>query len=62
MKELNGLELGRTKSKWENNVKILQKYDGVGVDGIDMAQDKGKQLALVKVALNSRVQLNKMRS
>ena len=37
---------------------IFKKLDGGGMDGIHMAQDRDRWLALVNVAMNLRVQRN----
>jgi hypothetical protein len=41
--------LGRPRRRWEDNIKLyLQKWDG-GVDWIELAEDKDRWRALVRV-------------
>jgi len=44
------------KSKWEDNIKMdLQKLGYVGMDWIDLAQDRDRWRALVNAVMNLRV-------
>jgi hypothetical protein len=48
--------LGRSRCRWENNVKILLREIGWdGVDCIDLAQDTVQWRALVNAVMNLRV-------
>jgi hypothetical protein len=48
--------LGRTRFRWEDNIKMnLQEVGCVGMDWIELAQDRDKWWACVNVVLNSRV-------
>jgi hypothetical protein len=48
--------LGRPRRRWVNNIKMdLRELGWIGVDWIDMAQDKEQWRALVNTALNLRV-------
>ena len=49
--------LGRTRHKWENNIKRnLQGVGCGGVDWIELAQDRDRWRALVNVIRNLLVQ------
>jgi hypothetical protein len=48
--------LGRSRRRWENNIKTdLQKVGGGGIDWIELAQDRDIWLALVNAVMNLRV-------
>jgi hypothetical protein len=48
--------LGRPKRRWVNNIKIdLRKIGWVGMDWIDLAQDRDQWRALVNTVINHRV-------
>jgi hypothetical protein len=48
--------LGRTRRKWEDNIKMdLQEVGGEGIDWISLAQDRDRWRALVNVVMNLRV-------
>jgi hypothetical protein len=48
--------LGRARSRWEDNIKMdLQEVRCVGMDWIDMAQDRDSWRALVSAVMNLRV-------
>jgi hypothetical protein len=48
--------LGRPRSWWVDNIKLALKEIGwVGIDWIDLAQDKDKWMALVNTVMNLRV-------
>ena len=47
--------LGRPKVKWEDNIKmVLQEVGCGGMDWIDLAQDRDRWWALVKMVMNLR--------
>ena len=47
--------LGRTRSRWEDNIKMdLQELGCGGTDWIDVAQDRDMWRALVNVVMNRR--------
>ena len=49
-------QLGRSRLKWENHIKMdLQEMGCGGVDWIDLAQDRDRWWALVNAAVNIRV-------
>jgi hypothetical protein len=49
-------QLGRHRRRWEDNIKIdLQEVELVGVDWIEMAQDRDSWRALVNAVMNIRV-------
>ena len=49
-------QLGRPRHKWEDNIKIdFQEVGWVGVDWIDVAQDKDRCRAVVIAVMNLRV-------
>jgi hypothetical protein len=51
--------LGRLRRRWDDNIRMdLREIRWVGVDWIDMAQDKDQWRALVKTVLNLRVLYN----
>jgi hypothetical protein len=48
--------LGRTKRRWENNIKMdLQKMEFDGMDWIDLVQDRDMWRAIVHAVMNLRV-------
>ena len=49
---------GRPRRRWEDNIKMnLQEVKCVGMDWIELAQDKDRWWALVNVVMNLRVPL-----
>jgi hypothetical protein len=53
--EVKGL-LGRTRRRWEDNIKMYLRDIGWGdVDWIDLARDRDQWKALVNTTLNLRV-------
>jgi len=51
--------LGRSRSRWEDNIKMdLQEVGYGGIDWIDLAEDRDRWLALVNAVMNLRVLLN----
>jgi hypothetical protein len=48
--------LGRSRLRWENNIKMdLQKMGWKGVEWIDLAQDRDGWRALVNAVINLQV-------
>jgi hypothetical protein len=48
--------LGRPRRRWEDNIKMgLQEVGCVGMDWINLAQDRDSWRALVNAAMNIRV-------
>ena len=47
--------LGRSRHKWEDNIKMDFLEVGWGVDWIDVAQDRGWWRAVVNAVTNLRV-------
>jgi hypothetical protein len=51
--------LGRPRARWEDNIKMdLQTVRSGALDGIYLAQDRGRCSAVVKVVMNLRVLQN----
>ena len=49
-------QLGRPRTRWEDNIKMdLQEVGCGGVDWIKLAQDRDRWLALVNAVMNLRV-------
>ena len=47
--------LGRTKRRWEDNIKMdLQEVGCEGMDWIDVSQDRNRWQALVNAVINLR--------
>jgi hypothetical protein len=46
---------GRARHRWEDNIKIVLRDLGWGMDWIDLAQDRGRWRALVNAVMNLRV-------
>jgi len=48
--------LGRPRRRWEDNIKMdLQKVGCVGMDWVELAQDRDGWRALVTVVMNLRI-------
>jgi hypothetical protein len=48
--------LGRSRRRWEDNIKMdLQDLEWVGMDWIDLAQERDRWRALVNEVMNLRV-------
>ena len=48
--------LGRPRGRWEDNIKMdLQEVGCVGMDWIELAQDKDRWRTLVSAVINIRV-------
>jgi hypothetical protein len=48
--------LGRTRRRWEDNIKMdLPEVGWVGMDWIELAQDRDRWRALVNTVMNLRV-------
>ena len=48
--------LGRPRRRWEDNINMdLQEVGCVGMDWIELAQDRDRWLALVNAVMNIRV-------
>jgi hypothetical protein len=49
-------QLGRPRRRWEDNIKMdLQEVGWVGMNWIELAQDRDRWRALVKAVMNLRV-------
>ena len=49
--------LGRSRRRWEDNIKMdLQEVGGGGGDWMELAQDRDRWRALVNTVMNFRVQ------
>jgi hypothetical protein len=47
--------LGRSKLRWEDNIKMdLQEMGYGGMDWIELAQDRGRWRAIVNLVMNLR--------
>jgi hypothetical protein len=52
-------ELGRTRRRWEDNIKVgLQEVECGGMDWIELAQDRDRLMAFVNAVMNFRVVRN----
>jgi hypothetical protein len=47
--------LGRPRRRWVDNIKMDLRWDGDGMDWIDLAQDRDQWSALVNTVMNLRV-------
>jgi len=47
--------LGRPGHRWEDNIKTDLQKVGVGIDWIDLAQDRDRWRAVVNAVMNLRV-------
>ena len=48
--------LGRPRRRWEDNIEMYLREVGCGgMDGIELAQDRGRWWALVNAVMNLRV-------
>jgi hypothetical protein len=47
--------LGRTRRRWEDNIKMDLQDVGCGVDWIDLSQDRDRWRALVNAGINLRL-------
>ena len=50
--------LGRSRRRWENNIKMDLEEVGWGMDLIDLTQDRDRWLALVNMVMKLRVPQN----
>jgi hypothetical protein len=58
-KPLRRRSLGRLRRRWDDNIKIdIQEMGCGGMDGIELAQDRGRWQALLNAVMNIRVTLN----
>jgi len=49
-------QLGRSRRRWEDNIKMdLQEVGCGGMDWVDLAQDRDRCRALVNAVMNLRV-------
>ena len=51
-------QLGRPKDRWEDNIKLDLQEVGLGMDWIDLAQDRNRWAVLVNAVMNLRVPQN----
>jgi hypothetical protein len=55
-KPVGNRPLGRPRRRWEDNIKMdLQEVKWVGMDWIDLAQDRDRWPVLVHAVINRRV-------
>jgi hypothetical protein len=47
--------LGRPRRRWEDNIKVDLQQIGLGMDWIDLAQDRDRLRAVVNAVMNFRV-------
>jgi len=48
--------LGRTRHRWEDNIKVdIQEVGCEGMDWLDLAEDRDRWRALVNVVMNLQV-------
>jgi hypothetical protein len=47
--------LGRSRRRWEDNIKMDLQEVGWGMDWIELAQDRGRWRALMDAVMNLRV-------
>jgi len=55
-RDLVGKPLGKPRSRWKDNIKMdLQEVGYVGMDWIELAQDRERWRTLVSAVMNLRV-------